>query len=950
LILSSPSTLKSQSLNSPVLRGLNPEQQQAVLATEGPTLIIAGAGTGKTRVIAHRIAHLLEKNPELTPSHILALAFSRKAALEMRERVQDLLGGRALKLEVMTFHGFCHRFLQEHSRELGLPAKFQLLDRAESWIFFRKLLPEFKLAHHWNFGDPTACIDGFLRFISRSKDELVSVEQYAEYVKSLVDPEERARAEEVERVYRIYQKELRLAGCLDFGDLIVETHHALKKKPSVLAQLQAAYKYLLVDEFQDTNVAQIALLGLLAGSSGNLCVVGDDDQAIYRFRGASFASFLLMKSLFPQVKTVRLTQNYRTTPAVLAVVNRLIRNNEPDRYDPEKNLWTENPSREPVQVVICQDDLHEARKVVEILRTLWEKQSPEHRRFNRMAVLYRAHAHRDNLVKALHAARIPFFASGGVALFNQPEIKDLLAFARVLHDPADSVHLFRLAIQPVWGIPLEEVVAASHLAKDRKISLWEACSRDEKFSRLLQEVLSLRKKVARVGIGGLVSLMAEETSLRTVFHLPEEFGDPPLISLQRFLRFTSRYARNHPKAQGLEDFLWYVDSYILSGEDPADEEEKEEGDRVRLMSIHQAKGLEFDWVILLGMVQGRFPTRGRPEPIPFPVDLMKERLPQGDYHLQEERRLCYVGCTRAKKGLFLVTQERAYHRSSVFVREMSEGAPTEEIQRLECPMAVIPAGAEIHPDPRFREDDMGLPPSTRFSYTQLQTFRYCPLKYRFAYLYRIPVKPAPEMNFGTDIHACLEGFFRQVMGGYLPSLEELLDTFYRCHAPGRYGESYQDEEYRRLGVNVLTAFYTQERGSLSAPLFVEKPFLLDMGSVAIRGVVDRVDPLPGGGVEIIDYKTGKPKEEAQEEDLLQLRLYALAAKEVFQLDPKRVSFLFLRTNQKLSFDQEEAALTATRQKITQLIAEIQASDFSPSPAQVKCRRCEFRHLCPASVV
>jgi len=958
--LSSPSTSKSQSLDSPILRSLNPQQQQAVLATEGPALIIAGAGTGKTRVIAHRIAFLLEKNPALAPSNILALAFSRKAAREMQERVQGLLGPGAAGMEILTFHGFCHRFLQDHARELGLPSDFKLLDRAESWIFLRKLLPELKLNHFWNFGDPTACIHGFLRFISRAKDELVGPERYAEYVAALSDPQERARAEEVARVYRIYQKRIRQAGYLDFGDLIVETYNALKKKPALLAQLQAAYRYFLVDEFQDTNVAQIGLLGLLAGASGNLCVVGDDDQAIYRFRGASFASFLLMKSLFPKVQTVGLTQNYRTTPGILAVVNRLIRNNEPDRYDPDKHLQTENALGEPVQVFVCHDSLHEAQKVVETIRALVERQPPAEWRFDRIAVLYRAHAHREDLINALRAARIPFVASGGAALFDQLEIKELLAFVRVLQDPHDSVHLFRVASHPVWGIPLKELVTLTHLAKDQKISLWEACSRSTEIpvGRLLQEFLSMKKKVGRVGIAALIASVAEETSLQALFHAPSGEGEGPGRVLGRFLRFASRYAANHPKAQGLEEFLWTVDSYILSGEDPADEEEEKEaaGDAVRLMSIHQAKGLEFDWVILLGMVQGRFPTRGRTEPIPFPVDLMKEPLPQGDYHLQEERRLCYVGCTRAKQGLFLMTRDRAYHRSSIFVKEMLVGASPEEIRRLECPVESVSTETGKQSHPRDFLSRIQIPAfagmtSSRFSFTQLQSFRYCPLKYRFAYLYRIPVKASPEMNFGTDIHACLEGFSRQVMGGYTPSLQDLLDTFYRCHTPGRYGEPYQDEEYRRLGIDLITVFYTQPKGAFTAPLFVEKPFLLEMGSAgAIRGVVDRVDPLPGGGVEIIDYKTGKPKEEAKEEDLLQLRLYALAAKEVFQLEPKRVSFYFLRNNQKLSFDQKEGTLEQTRQKLTELMAEIQSSDFAPTPAQAKCRRCEFRNLCPASMV
>lgn len=918
--------------------------------TEGPVLILAGAGTGKTRVIAHRIAALVQAHPNLNPENILALTFSRKASHEMLERVEGLLGAAADELGVFTFHGFCHRFIQDHAAQLGFPSRFQLFDRTESWIFFRRLLPDLRLSAYWNVADPTDCIEDFLRFISRAKDELVSPEEFAAHVQKSSDLQERAKGQEAGRAYRAFQKRMRQQGGLDFGDLIVETLRALQEKPALLARLQSKYRYILVDEFQDTNVAQIALLGLLAGKSGNLCVVGDDDQAIYRFRGASFASFFLMKKMFPRVVTVRLTQNYRSNPQILAAADRLIRHNEPDRYDPEKRLWTEKAQGLPVQAVVCRDEPDEAQKVIETIRSLKEEPASS------VAVLYRAHHHKGRLVEALRGAGIPFVVHGGAALFDQEEIKDLVSFLQVLHDPSDSVHLFRILSHPMRGIPAVDLMAISRSAKERRIPLSEALrfvpdlpvssSAKESVRQLLTEMEGLGPAAARTGMESLVSRIAEETSLRTVFRA----GDPRL-HLGRFLRFVCRAAQTHPGSHELDAFLWYLDSYQQAGGDPQDDEEEETaGDQVRLMTIHQAKGLEFDWVILLGMVQGRFPARGRPEAIPFPVELMKEPLPQGDYHLQEERRLCYVACTRARRGLFFMTQERLYHQPSLFVREVSQGAAPEEFQwRLD---SRDPAGFSD----RIRqvaeaaqERAAALPIPARFSYTQMETYRYCPMKYQYQYLYQIPVRPTPQMSFGIDLHGCLERFFRSIMEGQVPPLEKLLESFRETFAPGRYGEPYQEEEYRRLGMELLTAFYRRDEGHFTPPLFVERPFSLTLGDVGLHGVIDRVDPLPGGGIEIIDYKTGKPKKKADSGEQLQLTLYALACREVFHLEPRRTSFYFLRNGEKLSCEQKPETLEKAKAQVMERVQAIRSGDFTPAPSPMKCRFCDFRKLCPASM-
>ncbi len=1018
--MSSLSPLKP-SLSDPadplLLKGLNPEQREAVLATDGPVLIIAGAGTGKTRVVVHRIAYLLESKPDLKPGNILALAFSRKSAAEMQDRVERLVGTSASELEMATFHGFCHRFLQDHAAEAGLPDRFELLDKVESWIFFRERLQKMKLSHFWNLTSPTDCIAGFLSFISRAKDELVSPDDYAAYVKAIEDPEEQSKAAEAERAYRVYQEELTVADCLDFGDLIVSCYRALQKNAALLQKVRSQYRYILVDEFQDTNVAQIALLKLLTGTEGNLCVVGDDDQAIYRFRGASFASFLLMKEAFPGVRTVRLLRNYRTTKNILSVSGRLIGRNGADRYDPDKVLSTENPAGAPVEILVAHDDLHEAQIVVDSIRRTYTDFPDPQRRYDRFAVFYRAHAHRARLADALTAAGVPFSIHGGVSLFDSPEIEELFSLLKVVQDPSNSVELFRVLSHPLWDIPLDELVALNRAAREQRTGLYDVLGRLDGIAvseatrgavvRFVQELSILRKRAIRQPVDGFIPHVAGESPLKVLFRLPlEQPSDDPLTALGRFLKLTYRYAQTHPKRRDLGSFLWYLESYReAGGVGFSEEDEVGRHDGVRLMSIHQAKGLEFDHVFLIAMVQGRFPTRARSETIPFPTELMKEKLPRGDYHLQEERRLCYVACTRAKEKFTAVTRDRSYQRPSVFVKEMLEDpgkkadilrrdissagqAPTEgagqgeilrsgqpaslaaerelleivqQIRRLDkedkgafeqltCRMSSVAAG--VWGDGSRKHllgRSLKLPLQEKFSFTQLETFKYCPLKYKFAYVYQIPIQPSPHMTFGVDIHACLEGFFKQVMNGHVPPLQELLGLFERCYVPGRYGDLLQDEEYRRRGVEMLTVFYEQHKGKFPSPIFIEKPFLLPLGDAFIKGVVDRIDALPSGGVEIIDYKTGKPKTDADEGEQMQLRLYAVAAQEILGLKPERISFYYMQTNGKLSFSQKPEVFEATKTKLSGLVADVRTSDFSPDPSPGKCKRCDFRNLCPASM-
>ena len=924
-----------------------------MVSVPGPAVVLAGAGTGKTRVIACRIAYLLASDPDLQPSNVLALTFSRRAAEEMRIRMEPLLKRSSEDLGIFTFHGFCHWFLQDHAAESGLPARFRLLDQTETWVFFRTLLPDLHLKHHWNLADPTGCIDGFLRFISRAKDELVSPADALCHAKQLAAPQARARAEEVARVYRKYQETMGKAGQLDFGDLVVRTLRILRERPTLQGRLRRQYRAILVDEFQDTNVAQIALLKLLAGPGNRLCVVGDDDQAIYRFRGASFASFLLLKEAYPHLTTFRLTQNYRSSPQILNVAERLIHHNDPDRYDPGKRLWTELPAQAPVEVLVCRDPEQEAHEAAVLIQRLWKSQPAAGRSFARIAVFYRAHSHRDRLVRLLAERKIPFSVRGGFNLFERPEIRDLMAFLQVLRNGSDSFALFRLMSHPALGIPPEELLRMSRWARDKELSMGCFLEQDPPEAALSEAARKglalLRSDCARARVFAardleeLVHDIAERSFLRAVFcKMPQQTVDP-LKALGRFLSLIGRYRMNDPERADLSSFLWYLDSVIRAGaRDLGDEEEESVEDQVQLMTVHQAKGLEFDWAILIGMAQGQFPGCNRREAIPFPVDLMKEPLPQGDYHLQEERRLCYVACTRARRGLMILTQDRSHHRPSVFVQEMLEELSPAVIRQRPAREAVVaPQNGPVSPPHAW-------PISERFSFTQLEAYRYCPFKYLYAYVYRIPVRSTPPMLFGIDLHDALKWFYQRILEGKAPPLPQLRDYFRRLHRPLRYGEAHEDAEYLRMGVDLLSSFYKRGKTAWAAPLFVERPFTLQLEEVSIHGVIDRVDPLPGGGVRILDYKSGKPKEKAPFDDQLQLWLYALAAQEVWGLEARQVSFYYLRNNQELSFETTPAVLERARARILAAAREIRMGRFEPTPSAARCGRCDFRNLCPAS--
>ncbi|HZS30918.1 MAG TPA: UvrD-helicase domain-containing protein [Gaiellaceae bacterium] len=603
------------------LADLNPAQREAVLHTEGPVLVIAGAGSGKTRVLTRRIAHLLGA-VGVKPPEILAITFTNKAAAEMRERVEQLVGPPARAAWVMTFHSACGRILRREAQRLGYRSNFTIYDSADQVRLVKRCLEELER-------DPKRFTPrGIHSQISNAKNTLVSPEAYAERVASFYD-------QTVAEVYDLYQKRLFASNAVDFDDMLFLTVDVLERFPEAREKWQEAFRYVLVDEYQDTNHAQYRLLQLLAEKHRNVFAVGDPDQSIYAFRGADIRNVLEFERDFPGAFTIALEQNYRSTQNILDAANGVIRQN---RERKEKNLWSELGEGDPVRVVEVEDEHAEARfAAAEIALAVEEGYSG-----SEIAVFYRTNAQSRVLEDILVRQGIAYQVIGGPRFYERAEVKDLVAYLQVIDNPYDAVSLLRIANRPRRGIGDSSLARLMSWADQREISLWEATAEAENagvgaapqkaikaFRATIESLMSaameyevpelIEEVLARIGY--LESLEAERTveAEGRIENLQE------LISVAREWREQTQEAT---LSSFLQEISLYSDQDAIRGD----------GSLVTLMTLHNAKGLEFRAVYMIGMEEGIFPHSRSIE----------------EQGVEEERRLCYVGMTRAKERLTLL--------------------------------------------------------------------------------------------------------------------------------------------------------------------------------------------------------------------------------------------------------------------------------------------------------
>src|SRR5438309_1845687 len=622
---------------------LNDAQRRAILHGEGPLLVIAGAGTGKTRVITERIRHLLHSNPNLSGENILGLTFTKRAAGEMKARVVKTAGERGKAVTLATFHSFCETLLKDTDPQRVL------LGKEDHWILLRRNLGRLKLDKYRRLAEPGEFLNDFVEFFSRCQDELVSAEGYQQYADLLASELEQERAaldadtlaereeavareQEIARAYRASDELLREKKRVSLGSLITGAVTLLDADTALRQWLQQRYRYILVDEFQDTTIAQLRLLKLLAGESRNIFAVGDNDQAIYRFRGASFASFQLFLEKFAAWKPaddsgkfrVSLTENYRSTPNILRVATQVIGQNTVSADFPKKLLSASRPEGEKMRIVELGSKEEEARWVVGELQRL----HAAGRRWMDFAILYRQHAHRDELVAELSTRKIPFVISR-LSILEHPLVRDVLAYLRLIARPFDDIACARVLSAPAWGLEAEDLVRlAERTAKKRGTALYDvlhtpqtALPFDGSQASLaeLLEFLSNQRKA-----------LQHQTALEILSDLLEWLEVPQRAGKQgrKYVNQLAQFAKDweaKSETQGLREFLEYLE-YFEQADGTLSLEDDAPGDAVQLMTVHAAKGLEFRHVFVLRVNNRKFPAAERPHVFEFPIALMKEEL------------------------------------------------------------------------------------------------------------------------------------------------------------------------------------------------------------------------------------------------------------------------------------------------------------------------------------
>lgn len=622
---------------------LNPEQKEAVFHYEGPLLILAGAGSGKTRVLTHRVAWLIEEK-QVNPWNIMAITFTNKAAGEMRDRVETMLGGALGGVWVATFHSTCVRILRRYIDRIGFGINFTIYDGDDQKTIIKEICKRFQIdtkLYRERF---------FMAAISAAKDELLSPDDYAKQVHG------DTRKQKVAEVYREYQKQLRASNALDFDDLIFRTVELFQKDAEVLEQYQDRFRFIMVDEYQDTNTAQFKLVSLLAAKYRNLCVVGDDDQSIYRFRGANIQNILSFEEVYPDAKVIRLEQNYRSTQNILTAANEVICHNEGRK---EKKLWTANGDGDKVRFRQFLNGFEEAEYVAGMIS---RKVGAGKWRYGDCAVLYRTNAQSRMFEEKFLFANVPYKIVGGINFYGRKEIKDVLAYLKTIENGRDDLAVRRIINVPKRGIGATTINRVQEYANTEDMSFYDALrvagtipgvgKSVAKLDGFVQMIQTMRSKQPYYSVKELIEDVLEQTEYRKELMAEgtEEALDR-LANIDELLNKAASYAEHadNPSLGGfLEEVALVADIDNL----------EEDADHVVMMTLHSAKGLEFPVVFMVGMEDGMFPSY---------MSISSE----DPADLEEERRLCYVGITRAKETLILTSARQRMVRGEIHYNRVS---------------------------------------------------------------------------------------------------------------------------------------------------------------------------------------------------------------------------------------------------------------------------------------
>lgn len=948
-----------------LIKELTPEQKEAVTHTTGPALVIAGAGTGKTKVLTHRIAYLIEKKVA-KPEEILALTFTEKAASEMQERVDLLLPLGTNTATISTFHSFTTELLRQYAHFLAIPADFSLLTQDEELVFLKDYLFELPLKILRPGSNPEKFLQPILTFFNRLKDEAITDEDLLRLgwrkQKSTAEAErdEGDQLVELALTYKKYEKLLKDSGYLTFGHCITETIKLFNLRPSVLQEVRNKYKQILIDEYQDTNWAQTELAALIANKNGNIMAVGDDDQAIYRFRGAASSNLISFLDRFSQAKRIVLTKNFRSTQEILDTAYRTIQHNNPDRLEfqekIDKRLIALTKGKEP-QVILYDRLNSELAGITKLVQEMLDNNiSPEE-----IAVLTRTRSHANKISNSLKDAGIPVNNPDSSKLYNQPVIKSVVAFLNLLKDTSDNLSFYNIFTQAPFKLDAKifnQILARRYYKEDSFFSFvtlllkqnptWLDEHSKETISKVLQIHAELSEYLNERPTLGILHYVHKSGLYKKLAKSKKALAEIQLEQIGRLFDEAQNYEERHRHAN-LIQFLNYLEIAIENDIDSKGEDFSTDPFMVNVMTIHQSKGLEFEAVIIAHCATGRFPSKRRSDTFKVPNELLKEPIPIGDSHLEEERRLFYVAVTRAKKQLFCTAStyygesNRKSKVSPFLVEAFSEDVTNlsplsfKSAEYLQIPLNLTEQEYQMFdPVPQF----------LTVSQTDLDTYISCPKQYRYKKILKIKVHPVAALSFGNAIHNSLRAYFDFKKRGEKPDIKELLEKYW---VSGGFDSKAQEAERKKEGLNALKEI--EPTLSKLDPEKMEWPFNFPLPSGdRLRGRIDRVDRVGEELVEIVDYKTGNPKEESAVKKDLQLGTYILAIESLTKDRVKQVTLDYLVYQKKVSITRDKFELDKVKEKITEAINRLKqdlAEDkFTAKPDKMKCLYCDFKSICP----
>jgi len=1043
---------------------LSAAQHEAVKHGGGPLLILGGAGTGKTAALIERFAWLAERPGDALPAEsILVLS---PAAEALRERIEERLGRPASEEPaVTTFQGLCAKLLHDEALEAGVDPFATPVSAADRLAMLLERIDELPLRHHDLRGNPSAVLGSIVGRIDRLKDELVTCEDYAAWASTLGEAEgaRAAREREFGELFRAHDRMLREAGTLDFGDLVLRAFRLLREKPHVRARLAGRYRHVLVDDLQDTSFAQGLLLRLLVADRGTITAAGDDDQSIHRFRGASTKAFADFEAEWPAARVVRLEESFRAGErfaAAAAAVTEPIpgRIDKPLRARPgepgEVAFWSCASERAQAQAVAAEVERLIAREDV----------APED-----VCVLVRSVRSEGQAVGVAFEERaVPYRLAGAAAFFQRAEVRDLLAWLRLLVDPGDAGAVVRALARPPVELRAIDLARVTQIARRRKLDMVAALAAALESPQIPPEARDRIRNflgLYRSAAGAIdstrpdlyVHRLVERLGLRRqlLFAASTEAVER-LVNLAKFGELAAGYVRRSPQATARE----FARSIAAVADAGLREEEAVSADRpraVQVMAMQAAKGREFDHVYVLGLMSARMPGPRRRMLEPIPDALLKEALPPDTKatHVAEARRLLHVAMTRARRRLVLAYPEATDRGSAQSPSPLAEEArsalgatwerkeeelfgPAETLQstfrllRDELMTTVAQVGGRLgelrfdtdldvsHAVVRYLEllklsallertreaglsvaealpevnarllqaataeqreifetsalDDYLLdaerdeklrhravaqrtePSLEQFlprrgdglvlSATDIETYRICPLRYKFARVFRIPSEPTINQRFGILVHQVLERFHAGgADGGSLPELLGLLEAGWRR---GGFGNSEEERQLRAKATQALLRYHERFQDEDGEPVWFERSFSFSLGPHLLRGRVDRVDRLPDGGYELIDYKTGRPKTAAQLREDVQLSLYAVGARESWQLEAAHQAYYYVLDDEKVPVDRTDDDRDWITETVFEVADGIRSQGFEPTPSWAACSTCDYRIACPAA--